>query len=175
MPVVVFCSIRRLQQRFKFGGHRGLRGDAEVPGPVRRSRAAERERRGTFRSAEDTYRRAYGTSQRISMRHGVDEACRHVYMCMLSPRREHSSQIRQLQVQEEAWRRAIVTGAGNRIPAFMFKALRMSPAETLEAYCAVANEPTEVPTPEVHTHPHNTDCATHTHMAGASAPGHFAS
>ena len=32
----------------------------------------------------------------------------------------------------------------------------MSPAETLEAYCAAANEPTEVPTPEVHTHPHST-------------------
>jgi hypothetical protein len=85
------------------------------------------------------------------MRHGV--ACRHVYMCMLSPRREHSSQDRQLQVQEEAWRGAIVTPT---IPAFLFKALRMSPAETLEAYCAAANEPTEVPTPEVHTHPHST-------------------
>ena len=119
------------------------------------------------------------------MRHGVDDACRHVYMCMLNPRREHSSQDRQLQVQEEAWRRAIVTGTGNwtTIPAFLFKALRMSPAETLEAYCAAANEPTEVATPEVHTHPHSTtthnthlrNTHTHTHMAGASAPGHFAS
>ena len=67
------------------------------------------------------------------------------------------------------------------VPAFMFKALRMSPAETLEAYCAAANEPTEVPTPEVHTHPHSTTTHnthlrnTQTHMAGASAPGHFAS
>lgn len=77
-------------------------------------------------------------------------ACLHVHV--------DSSQDRQLQVQEEAWRRSIVTGTGNwtTIPAFMFKALRMSPAETLEAYCAAASEPTEVPTPEVHTHPHST-------------------